>query len=138
MIEKMIDKIEDNSIFRELKHLIGPYSTELTYIVIFIFSFIRSIGFANTRYYIVAYEDDIAWIYWASQHISEPLSLLSHGVGNGYRPMVNLYFAGGYWLWGPNEAGYYLMNVVPVVFLWLYLTVLSSDVNISDKQLRSL
>lgn len=89
--------------------------------VIIILSLINALRAATSQYYIFGYADDIMWVQWASEHIDKPLTLLSHGPGNGYRPTYNLFYAFGYLLWGANEFYYYLLNGVVFAGAMVYL-----------------
>ncbi|WP_321430018.1 glycosyltransferase family 39 protein [uncultured Methanolobus sp.] len=78
--------------------------------LIFILAMINPIRAVLSQYYLLSYQDDIMWVYWVSENIGHPLSLLTHGPGSGYRVTVNLLFSLGYLLWGANASGFYLLN----------------------------
>ena len=119
-----------NSNRKDVNHIF-PFLKKIDFFlpVIFILSFINPLRSAASQYYLLSYEDDIAWVYWVSQHISQPLTLLSDGPGTGYRPIINLLFAFGYSLWGANEVYYYLFNGIifagSMVFLYSLIKLLS-------------
>lgn len=89
--------------------------------VIIILSVINSLRAATSQYYLFGYADDIIMVYWASEHVNQPLTLLSQGPGNGYRPTYYLFYAFGYLLWGANEFYYYLLNGIVFAGAMVYL-----------------
>ncbi|VVB94124.1 Dolichyl-phosphate-mannose-protein mannosyltransferase [uncultured archaeon] len=108
---------------------IDRYKIDIFIPLIIALSLINSLRAAASRYYIISYADDIGWVYWASEHISQPLTLLSQGWGNGYRPVINILYGIGYALWGANEAYYYLLNGIffagSMVFLYCIIKLIS-------------
>ncbi|MBW6518484.1 MAG: glycosyltransferase family 39 protein [ANME-2 cluster archaeon] len=119
-----------NSNIKDVNHIFSFFKTIDFFLpVIFILSFINPLKSATSQYYLLSYEDDIAWIYWVSQHVNQPLTLLSDATGTGYRPIINLLFAFGYSLWGANEVYYYLLNGIifagSMVFLYSLIKLLS-------------
>ncbi len=108
---------------------INRYKIDIFIPVIIALSLINSLRAAASRYYIFSYADDIGWVYWAREHIGQPLTLLSQGWGNGYRPVINIIYGIGYALWGANEAYYYLLNGVffagSMVFLYCIIKLVS-------------
>ena len=104
----------------------------IDYFILFIFilSIIVPIIVASSQYYIVSYGDDIAWISWAQNHHSNILDILTAKLGTGYRPMMNMWYAVGYTLWGSEPFYYYLLSGVlfsgSMVFLYLLGKILHS------------
>lgn len=105
-------------------------SVDYLILLVFILSIIVPIIIASTQYYIIQYGDDIAWISWAQNHHSNILDILTTKLGAGYRPMMNMWYAIGYNLWGNEPFYYYLLNGVlfsgSMVFLYLLGKILHS------------
>lgn len=102
----------------------------LIIVIIICLSFINPLKAAMDQYYILmGVPDDIVWVYKASTHLSQPSEIFEK-IGTGNRPLVNVFYTIGYWLWGSNETFYYLMNGVfftgAMVFLYLLIKLLHS------------
>lgn len=122
--KKELDKTEKSE-----PNWTNRYKIDIFIPIIIALSLINSLRAAASRYYIFSYADDIGWVYWAREHIGQPLTLLSQGWGNGYRPVINILYGIGYALWGANEAYYYLLNGVffagSMVFLYCIIKLVS-------------
>ncbi|MDO8727385.1 MAG: glycosyltransferase family 39 protein [Candidatus Methanoperedens sp.] len=105
---------------------------KLDYLILLVFfiSIIVPVMIAPTQYYITQYGDDIAWISWAQNHHSNIIDIITNKVGTGYRPMISLFHALEYNLWGSNAFYYYLFNGLfisgSMVFLYLIGKILHS------------
>lgn len=116
-----------NSLFS--KYILRYIKFDFFIPIIFILSMFNALRAATSQYYLIGYADDISWVHWASEHIGNPISLLSHGPGYGYRPGYNLIYGIGYWLWGSNEFYYYLLNGIlfagAMIFLYKLIELIS-------------
>lgn len=105
-------------------------SVDYLILLVFILSIIVPIIIASTQYYITQYGDDVVWISWAQHHHSNILDILTAKLGAGYRPMMNMWYAIGYTLWGNEPFYYYLLNGLlfsgSMVFLYLLGKILHS------------
>lgn len=120
MSKKIVEKSESKSpfYFRNI---------DLFVPMLFLMALITPIRAVLSQYYLLSYQDDIMWVHWVSENIGQPISLLSHGPGSGYRVTVNLLFGLGYSIWGGSAAGYYLLNGLLLAgsMIFLYLLVKS-------------
>lgn len=121
---------DDANWSKRIQRSFGMKEFDILIPLIFLISFINSFRAAMSQYYILQYPDDIHWVYKASEHVIQPIAIFYDKIGTGYRPMINVLYAIGYWLWGSNETFYYLMNGVlfagSMVFLYLLIKMLHS------------
>lgn len=98
--------------------------------MIFSISIIVPIIAASTQYFIIQYADDIMMIFWAKNHYYSIIDIFSTHMGSGWRPIMNLWYAIGYALWGKEPFYYYILNGIlfagSMVFLYLIGKILHS------------
>jgi len=98
--------------------------------MIFGLSIIVPIIVASTQYFIIQYADDIMCIFWAKNHYTSIIDIFSTHLGSGWRPIMNLWYAIGYALWGTKPFYYYMLNGIlfagSMVFLYLIGKILHS------------
>ncbi|MFA4870843.1 MAG: glycosyltransferase family 39 protein [Pedobacter sp.] len=91
--------------------------------IVFAISMIVPIIASLSQYYIVGYADDIVWINWAREHGTNIIDILTAKLGTGFRPMMSIWYAIGYALWGSTPMYYYLLSGLlfsgSMVFLYL-------------------
>ncbi len=100
--------------------------------MIFCLSIIVPIIVASTQYFIIQYADDIMCIFWAKNHYTNIIDIFSTHLGSGWRPIMNLWYAIGYALWGKEPFYYYMLNGIlfsgSMVFLYLIGKMLHSKI----------
>lgn len=101
------------------------YNKQFDYnvLIIFLVSMVVPVIVASSQYFITTYQDDIMWINWARLHGTNVIDVLTAKLGTGFRPMMNVWYAVGYSVWGSTPQYYYLLNGVlfsgSMVYLYL-------------------